>query len=109
MAHYALFFVGGFVIYLILEICLDAKNKGLISIAAGMALAFCDEFHQYYSKNRGPKLSDVCIDTFGVISGTMVCMFVIKIVKIFYKKIVKGKKIYDKLQKNNSNQNCRNS
>lgn len=103
LAHYLLFAVGGLVIYWILE-CFLSKYKIRIAIFLGLLLACADEFHQRYSLNRGPGFFDVGIDTLGVISGVIVAFVTVKILN----KLEKGEKIYDKFQKNNSRQNCKN-
>lgn len=101
LAHYGLFMLGGWIVYLTLN-CFFVKHKALIAIFLGMLLAFLDEFHQFYSLDRGPGLFDVGLDTLGVISGVFLAILYTKIIK-------KGKKVYDKLQKNNRRQNCKNS
>lgn len=96
MAHFALFAVGGFIIYLILEIGFDVKNKILISIFCGILFACVDEFHQLYSLNRGPKLFDVGIDTIGVVSGVIVANISSKICRKIYSKLKKENELYGK-------------
>ena len=76
-----------------------------MAIFLGMLLACLDEFHQFYSLNRGPGLKDVLLDTMGVITGVMLAFGGIQIINLFKK----GKKGYDKLQKNNSRKNCKSS
>lgn len=109
LAHYLLFASGGFVIYLILAIVFKVKHKILISIFLGMLLACADEYHQLYSLNRGPRMFDVIIDTTGVISGVIFASIINGIIRKIYKNFEKGKKIYEKLQKNNRGKDCQSS
>lgn len=101
-AHYVLFAIGGLIIYVILQY-FHVKHKILIAIFLGMLLACTDEIHQFYSDNRGPRLFDVVLDSLGVISGVLFAYVCIKIMNQWKK----GKKVYDKLQKNHCRENCR--
>lgn len=94
-------------IYWILE-CFLSKHKMIIAIFLGLLLACADEFHQRYSLNRGPGIFDVGIDTLGIISGVILAFVTVQFGKKMESKLKKGKKIYDKFQKNNSRQNCKN-
>ena len=40
---------------------------------AGMLYAVTDEVHQGFVANRGPQVSDVCLDTAGVMVGVAIC------------------------------------
>lgn len=101
-AHYALFAMGGLIIYAMLH-HFHIKYQILIAIFLGMLLACIDEIHQLYSVNRGPRLFDVGVDSLGVISGVLFGHVCIKIVNQWKK----GKKVYDKLQKNHCRENCK--
>jgi len=104
-----LFALGGFVIYCIIEICFKIKYKILVSMFLGMLMACFDELHQLYSKNRGPQIEDVWLDTIGVVSGIGIAICCVSISKKIYNRFKKGSKIYDKLQKNNRRKNCKNN
>ncbi len=106
-AHFVLFAVGGFVIYLISECYMKLKNKFLFSIFLGMLIACFDEFHQLYSVSRGPSFFDVKLDTFGVICGVFVAFITINIGRKIHKKYKGVKQVYDKLQTNYSKKNCK--
>ncbi|MCQ2427772.1 MAG: VanZ family protein [Clostridia bacterium] len=59
----------------------------MISLLTGVCYAFSDEFHQFFSDGRAPRLSDVLIDSAGVISGISVCLLICLIyIKISEKK-----------------------
>ena len=104
MAHYVLFTLGGVMIYLIVEE-LQIKHKMIIAIFFGMLFACLDEYHQFYSKGRGPSVLDVGLDTLGIISGVIIAIIGLKIIK----PLKKGKKVYDKFQKNNCGKKCKSS
>ena len=89
--------------------CFKIKYKFVVSIFLGMLLACADEYHQFYSLNRGPGLFDVGIDTLGVISGVILACVSIKLSQKVYNQWKRGKKVYDKFQENNCSQNCKNS
>lgn len=108
LAHYFLFALGGVLIYWILE-CFNIPYKVLLAIFLGMLLACADEFHQMYSLNRGPGVFDVVIDTLGIISGVLFGVLSAKIITKIDYKLKKGKKVYDKFQKNNRRKNCKSS
>lgn len=108
MAHFALFTFGGLVIYLSLN-SFGNKYKTLEAVFFGMLMACLDEFHQLYSLNRSPRLFDVVIDTVGVITGVILGVIGVKILIKIFEKIEKGKKVYDKLQNDNSRKNCKSS
>lgn len=87
LAHYGLFLCGGFLIYILIAYGIGIKrNRELISVFLGMLLACTDEFHQVYTANRSPKMLDVGIDTFGVITGVMIATFCCYIVSDFEKR-----------------------
>lgn len=82
LAHYGLFLCGGFLIYILINIGFEINNNAsLTAIFLGLLLACIDEFHQIFSANRTPQLLDVGIDTIGVISGVMIAIFLISLVK----------------------------
>lgn len=70
-------------------------------------MACIDELHQLYSLNRGPKIADVVLDTWGVISGVLLAKVMVEIIKKIYNKLKKGSRFYGKLQKNNCRKNCK--
>lgn len=92
---------------MVIETCLKTKYKILISIFCGMLMACLDEFHQLYSRNRGPKLSDVGIDTMGIISGVILAFLTIKVIYKIYNQYKRGKRSYDKFQRNCRRENCK--
>lgn len=67
------------------------KNKWriLITVGLGMLYAASDEFHQSFSPGRTPKITDVYIDTLGVILGALLIVLVKKIYYKYSKKHIK--------------------
>lgn len=64
---------------------LKDKWRILITIGFGMLYAILDEFHQSFSPGRTPKVTDVYIDTLGVILGALLVI----LIRTVYKKIIK--------------------
>ena len=50
----------------------------LWSWGVGTVYAATDEFHQGFVAGRGPSIRDVCIDSAGVIVGTLLLFFILK-------------------------------
>lgn len=66
---------------------LKELDKLGFSLIIGIVYASSDEIHQCFTPGRGPLLTDVIIDTMGVLLGILLVMLVLKV----YKKI-KNKK-----------------
>ena len=56
------------------------RRKIFISVIFGLLYALSDEFHQNFVSGRSPEIRDVCIDTCGVLFGTIVAIIINKIV-----------------------------
>ena len=80
IAHFSIYAVVGFLLMGLLS-TYKIKNKWKIAITmiVGILYAIPDEFHQSFSPGRTPKLTDVYIDTLGVILGTLIILFIQKI------------------------------
>ena len=88
-------------IYLIISQINKIKNKILVSVLISMIIATTDEVHQIYSQSRGPKITDVGIDTLGAITGIICAWILVKIVQKIVSKFKKRGNNYDKFQENN--------
>lgn len=84
LAHFSIYTIGGF---LIMNYFYDVqnenkktnlKNKILYSIFFGAIYAVTDELHQFFVPGRSARIFDVIIDTFGVITGVLIYLLVIK-------------------------------
>ena len=70
LAHFSLYTMVGFLLMsLVSTYKLKLKNKICISLGIGFMYAISDEIHQSFIPERTPMISDVCIDTCGVITG----------------------------------------
>ncbi|CDF57708.1 VanZ family protein [Thermobrachium celere] len=67
-AHFILFFLLGLIAYLYLDHT-KLKNKLIFSLLLCFIYAVLDEIHQYFVPGRGPKFTDVLIDTTGAFLG----------------------------------------
>lgn len=79
-AHYFLYTVGGIILSVFFYAFLG-KNKKVYAFAilTGMLYAMSDEFHQRFVEGRTSRITDVGIDTLGVITGTILFMIFVNI------------------------------
>lgn len=81
-AHFSIYTIVGLLLMSLLSTYhINEKRRIIISIILGMLYATTDEFHQSFTPGRAPKLTDIYIDTLGVILGTLIILLVIKIYK----------------------------
>ena len=79
-AHYFLYTVGGIILSVFFYAFLKNNKKIYIfAILTGMIYAMSDEFHQRFVTGRTSRITDVGIDTLGVITGTILFMIFINI------------------------------
>ena len=79
-AHYFLYTVGGIILSVFFYAFLGKNKKIYIfAILTGMFYAMSDEFHQRFVAGRTSRITDVGIDTLGVITGTILFMIFINI------------------------------
>lgn len=80
IAHFSIYTVVGF---LLMALCTTYKLKEMnrisISLIIGVIYASSDEIHQCFTPGRGPQVTDVIIDTMGVLLGILLVMLVIKL------------------------------
>ena len=80
IAHFSIYTVVGF---LLMALCstykLKEMNRISISLIVGVIYASSDEIHQCFTPGRGPQVTDVIIDTMGVLLGILLIMLVIKL------------------------------
>lgn len=65
------------------------KNQIYISTMLGISYAISDEIHQSFTPGRGPKITDVFIDSLGVFFGIIVILLIVEIINIKNKKCQK--------------------
>lgn len=90
MAHFSIYTVVGLLLMsLISTYNIKEKNRLIITLTTGIIYASSDEIHQSFVPGRSPMITDVVIDTMGVILGILL--------------IILGKKIIKKYRKNKQN------
>lgn len=90
LAHFSIYTLVGLLLMGFVS-TYKMKNKWriLITVGLGMLYAASDEFHQSFSPGRTPKITDVYIDTLGVILGALLTVLVKKIYYKYRKKHIK--------------------
>jgi len=68
-------------IYFVVTAGFSVKHNVLLSTLIGITIAFSDELHQFYTAGRAPKIKDVWIDTFGIITGIFLASLCYRIIK----------------------------
>lgn len=91
MAHFSIYTVVGFLLMGLLSTYkLKDKWRMIMAIVIGILYAISDEFHQSFSPGRSPKITDVYIDTLGIIIGALFVILIRKIYKQFKLKYCKN-------------------
>ena len=91
MAHFSIYTVVGFLLMGLLSTYkLKDKWRIIMTIVIGILYAISDEFHQSFSPGRSPKITDVYIDTLGIIIGALFVILIRKIYKQFKLKYCKN-------------------
>ena len=87
IAHFALFAIGGFIIMLFINTYDTKQNKKIIiSVIIGIIYACTDEIHQIFIPGRSGQITDVIIDSFGIIVGTYISLLIINVLNKIIKK-----------------------
>lgn len=80
IAHFTLFAIGGFFIMTYVNgYEIEDKKKILYNTLAGTIYAITDEIHQIFVPGRSAQISDVILDSMGVVTGACFCLIIIKI------------------------------
>lgn len=83
IAHFSIYaLVGLLLMGFVSTYNVKTRNKVIICLLVGILYAISDEIHQNFSPGRTPKITDVYIDTLGVIVGMLVTEIGLKIYKI---------------------------
>ncbi|KIR01335.1 integral membrane protein [Lachnospiraceae bacterium TWA4] len=77
-AHMSIYFVLGATLLYGFYPLNNLKNSVLFSIFTGIFYSITDEFHQGFSPGRSPQVTDVCIDSFGVILGVILFLILLE-------------------------------
>jgi len=87
LAHFSIYAVVGILLMgLLCTYEIENNKRILITVIVGMLYAVSDEIHQGFIPGRSPQFTDVLIDTFGVITGALCSMIILKKRKIYEKK-----------------------
>ena len=82
LAHYTIYTIGGIVIFNYAKTTEKSKKeKILYSIAFGACYAITDEIHQFFVSGRSARIFDVGIDTLGVITGILIYLAIMKLLR----------------------------
>ena len=80
IAHFSIYALVGFLLMgLVSTFKLKEKTRILISLILGVLYAASDEIHQLFSPGRSAQITDVYIDTLGVLVGIFVILLFIKV------------------------------
>ena len=81
IAHYTIYLVGGILIMFFISTIVQSEKRGvLFSVLIGLVYAITDEIHQMFMDGRTAKITDVFIDTLGVITGVVIYITIKKII-----------------------------
>lgn len=79
IAHFSIYTVVGCLLMGLLSTYkLKDKWRMIMTIVIGILYAISDEFHQSFSPGRSPKVTDVYIDTLGVLLGILLILLILK-------------------------------
>lgn len=82
IAHFSIYTLVGLLLMALLSTYENVKRKNQIYISAilGILYAISDEIHQSFTPERGPRITDVFIDSLGVFFGITVILLIIEII-----------------------------
>ncbi len=82
IAHFSIYTLVGFLLMALFSTYESIKRKYQIYISAiiGILYAISDEIHQSFTPGRGPKITDVFIDSLGVFFGMTVILLIVEII-----------------------------
>lgn len=87
IAHFSIYTaVGLLLMALISTFEMKEKNRIIISLIIGIIYASSDEIHQSFVPERSPMITDVMIDTMGVMLGILIILLGKTIIEKFQKK-----------------------
>lgn len=97
LAHFSIYtLVGILIMSFVSTYRVLLWKKWLISILVGLVYAISDEYHQSFIPGRSAQITDVLIDTSGVIFGIMIVLIVISVYKALGEKYKTMKSIETK-------------
>lgn len=91
IAHFSLYtLVGILAMEVMLVSKLKGKNKIFVTLGIGVMYAISDEIHQAFIPERTAKVTDVLIDSAGVLIGIGIVLLLLKITKTVIKNKTKA-------------------
>ena len=85
IAHFSIYTVVGILLMILFKTYNIGEMNGLsASLIIGVIYASFDEIHQCFIPGRGPQVTDIVIDSMGVLFGILLVLLIQKI----YKKII---------------------
>lgn len=82
IAHFSIYTVVGILLMAFMSTYqLKEKNRMIISTILGILYASSDELHQYFIPGRSAQITDVMIDTLGVLVGICLVLLMVGIIK----------------------------
>ena len=86
IAHFSIYTAVGLLLMALLSTFeMKEKNRTIISLIIGIIYASSDEIHQSFVPERSPMITDVMIDTMGVMLGILIIMLGKEIIKKYKK------------------------
>lgn len=80
IAHYSIYtLVGILLMSLMITYKLKELDRIAVSLIIGVIYASTDEIHQAFVPGRGPLVTDVILDSMGVLTGIFITMLILKI------------------------------
>lgn len=87
VAHFSIYTVVGFLLMSFVSTYnLKERKRVLMSLCIGILYATSDEIHQAFVPGRGSQVTDVMIDSMGVVLGILIVLFILKILRTAIKK-----------------------
>ena len=88
IAHFSIYTVVGFLLMSFISTYRLKENKRVvISLVIGVVYALSDEIHQKFVPDRSCQITDVMLDSMGVLLGILVLLFLLEIHKKIKTKI----------------------
>ncbi len=82
IGHFIEFMLLGFFLYLALvNLCPRTKLKALFAWLLAILAASLDEILQLFADNRGAQLKDVLLDSSGALTGIILALLLVKVIK----------------------------
>lgn len=89
IAHFSIYTLVGLLLMGLLSTYKIKENwRMILSVLLGMIYAVSDEIHQSFIPGRTPQITDVYIDTLGVVLGVLLILLFIKIYDKYVTKIL---------------------